>query len=421
MTHACTRWRRGATAAVAVGMLAMPVAFGAAFGVPESRTTAVRMDAPRTPSGVTRASPGETRDLTPEVTRRLDAAVRQVMREARVPGVTVGLFTPNRGSYVRSFGVADERSGRRMSPDLYMRIGSETKTFTVTALLQLVDRGVVRLDDPIGRYVDGVPGGDRITLHELAGMRSGLFDYSEDAAFLKALTSDPRRPFTPRELLGYSFSHPVRFPPGERFHYSNTNLVLLGLVVEKASGLPLGDFIRRNILAPAGLNHTLFPDGATFPDPHAQGYTNQTAAGKTEDAADWNPSWRWAAGAMISDLRDLRVWARTLATGRLSGGGALISPALQGERLSTPPTPFPGVGYGLGVFTVRGWIGHNGALPGYESLVVHLPSARTTLVVLLNTDIDHGGRASSTLFGEAITKIATPGHVFTLPAQPATG
>ncbi|MFJ8357789.1 serine hydrolase domain-containing protein [Streptomyces sp. NPDC093984] len=414
MTRACTRWRRGAVAAVAAGMLVVPVAGGTAFGAGRSPVTTVTAAAPPTPS----ASDG-LRDLTPAVTRQLDEAVRRVMREAHVPGVTVGLWTPHQGSYVRSFGVADQSSGRRMSPDLYLRIGSETKTFTVTALLQLVDRGRVGLDDPIGKYVDGVPGGDRITLRQLAGMRSGLFNYSQDPDFFKALTSDPRRSFTPRRLLDYAFRHPVLFPPGQKFDYSNTNTVLLGLVVEKAGGERLGDFIRKNILGPAGLHHTLFPLDAGFPTPHAQGYTDQTASGKVEDAADWNPSWAWAAGAMISDLRDLRVWARTVATGRLPGGGTLISPALQKERLTTPPTPIPGAGYGLGIFDVHGWIGHNGSLPGYESLTVHLPSARTTLVVLLNTDIDHAGQEPSTLFGEAITKLVTPGHVFDLPAQPA--
>jgi D-alanyl-D-alanine carboxypeptidase len=357
--------------------------------------------------------------LTSAVKERLDDAVQGVMREADVPGVTVGLWTPDRGSYVRSFGVADQRDGRSMAADLSMRIGSETKTFTVTALLQLADRGRVGLDDPIAKYVDGVPNGSRITLRQLAGMRSGLFNYTRDETFNKALTSDPRRSFTPRELLGYAFGHPALFPPGEKFDYSNTNLVLLGLVVEKAGGLPLRDFIRKNVLAPAGLDHSVFPVDAAFPVPHAQGYTDQTASGKVEDAADWNPSWAWAAGAMISDLRDLRAWARTVATGTLPDGGTLVSPAVQKQRLTTPSPPDPGAGYGLGLFNVHGWIGHNGSVPGYGSLTVYLPSSQATLVVLLNTDIDHDGEEPSTLFGEAITGIVTPRHVFDLPAQPA--
>ncbi|MGI5135123.1 MULTISPECIES: serine hydrolase domain-containing protein [unclassified Streptomyces] len=416
MTHVRRRLRSGAKTAAMVGALALPVVAGAAFGVPEPDATDVPVAVPHTLPDQG-PDPGVLQ-LTSAVKERLDDAVQGVMREADVPGVTVGLWTPDRGSYVRSFGVADQRDGRSMAADLYMRIGSETKTFTVTALLQLADRGRVRLDDPIAKYVDGVPNGSRITLRQLAGMRSGLFNYTRDETFNKALTSDPKRSFTPRELLGYAFGHPALFPPGEKFDYSNTNLVLLGLVVEKAGGLPLRDFIRKNVLAPAGLDHSVFPADAAFPVPHAQGYTDQTASGKVEDAADWNPSWAWAAGAMISDLRDLRTWARTVATGTLPDGGTLVSPAVQKQRLTTPSPPEPGSGYGLGIFNVHGWIGHNGSMPGYGSLTVYLPSSQATLVVLLNTDIDHDGEEPSTLFGEAITAIVTPRHVFDLPAQP---
>ncbi|MGW0998413.1 serine hydrolase domain-containing protein [Streptomyces sp. NPDC002520] len=414
MSHTSATPRRGAVVAVAVGTLMVPLA-GAPAGAAPASAPAVYSTAAPSPSP---AAP-DVRTLTPTVTRQLDVAVRNVMREAGIPGATVGIWTPDQGSYVRSFGVADKSDGRRMSPDLYMRIGSETKTFTVTALLQLVDRGRVGLDDPVGRYVAGVPNGDVITLRQLAGMRSGLFNYSEDDDFFKALTSDPRRSFTPRQLLDYSFRHPVLFPPGEKFSYCNTNLILLGLVVEKQSGQPLADYIHRHILDPAGMRHTLFPSGAEFPEPHAQGYTDQTADGKVADTADWNPSWGWAAGAMISTLDDLRVWARTVATGRLPDGRRLISAATQRERLITPRTPIPGTGYGLGIFDVHGWIGHNGSLPGYECLTVHLPSARATIVVLLNADIHHAGQEPSTLVGEAVTKIVSPGHVFDLPAEPA--
>ncbi|MFF9127258.1 serine hydrolase domain-containing protein [Streptomyces sp. NPDC014889] len=413
MTHACPRLRRAVVTATAVGVLVVPLAGGTASAGPAARPGAVTVTAPpgMSPTGVRKLSPG--------VVRQLDQAVLRVMRQAGVPGVTVGLWTPDQGEYVKSFGVADKSTGRKMSPELYMRIGSETKTFTVTALLHLVDRHKVRLDDPVGTYVAGVPNGNNITLRQLAGMRSGLFDYTADAGFRKALTSNPRQTFTPHQLLSYAFKHTARFPPGRKFDYSNTNLILLGLVVEKAGGRPLADYIATHVLRPAGLDETFFPAGAQFPRPHAHGYTNQTANGEVRDATGWNPSWAWAAGAMVSNLDDLRVWARTVATGVLPDGSRLISPASQKQRLTASPTSVPGAAYGLGIFDVRGWIGHNGSLPGYESLTVYLPSARTTLVVLLNSDIAEAGTEPSTLLGQAITKIVTPGHVFDLPARTA--
>ncbi|MFE1913802.1 serine hydrolase domain-containing protein [Streptomyces anandii] len=424
MTHACSRLCRSAVTVTAAGMLMVPAAAtGAAAGTgsPGGRITAATATVPGVPrvSGSSPSPSPDVRTLDAGVARQLDQAVRRVMRQAAVPGVTVGLWTPGRGQYVKSFGVADIGSGRKMSPDLFMRIGSETKTFTVTALLQLVDQHKVGLDDPIGKYVDGVPNGDRITLRDLAGMRSGLFNYSADDGFYKALTSDPQRSFTPQQLLGYAFRHPVLFPPGEKFYYSNTNLVLLGLVVEKMSGQSLADYIHARVLVPAGMDHTSFPAGTEFPQPHAQGYTNQTANGRVAATADWSSSWAWAAGAMISTLDDLHTWARTVATGVFPDGSTMVGPATQKQRLTTPPTAVPGAGYGLGIFDVQGWIGHNGSIPGYESLTVYLPSARTTLVVLLNTDIDYKGSEPSTLFGKAITEIVSPRHVFDLPAEPA--
>lgn len=391
--------------AVAAGLLMVPVGAGAGYAV----------DVPTPPAASGTAVTDEFPQLTPAVARQLDDAIRKVMEKAKVPGVQVALSAPGKGTYVRAFGLADKATGAPMTDRLNMRIGSETKTFTVTAMLKLVDEGRIGLDDPIGKYVKGVPNGDRITLRELAGMRSGLFNYSADEDFFKALTSDPDRPFTPQELLAYSFKHPVLFEPNAQFSYCNTNLILIGLVVEKISGQSLADYVNEKVVGPAGLKHTVFPTAAEFPSPHAQGYTDQTASGKTEDAAGWNPSWGWAAGAMISDLTDLRQWAKVVATGEL------LTPATQAERLDVVPA-LPGTGYGLGIFNVQGWIGHNGSLPGYQSLTVYNPQqSDATLVVLLNTDISAGGEEPSTLFGEAITKIVTPAHVYTLPAQPVTG
>ncbi|WP_369015713.1 serine hydrolase domain-containing protein [Streptomyces gottesmaniae] len=143
-----------------------------------------------------------------------------------------------------------------MTSDLFTRIGSETKTFTATALLQLVDDRRVRLDDPISRYVRGVPDGHRITLRHLAQMRSGLFPYSAAPDFVQALLSYPSRSFTPRELLAYAFRNPNTFAPGEEFQYSNTNFVLLGLVVEQVSGKRFADYLHQRVLRPAGLRRT---------------------------------------------------------------------------------------------------------------------------------------------------------------------
>ncbi|MFJ4792550.1 serine hydrolase domain-containing protein [Kitasatospora purpeofusca] len=377
-----------------------------AAGAPTLAGAAVPAVAPAGYGGV---EDDEARELSPELQARLDEAVQRVMREAGIPGVQVGLWLPGRGRYVRAFGVADQETGAPMTDRLNQRIGSETKTFTATAVLQLVDDGLVGLDEPIATYLDGVPCGEIITVRELLEMRSGLFPYSADADFGNDFLGDPQRVFTPQELLAYGYKHDNVFPPGTRYQYSNSNYILLGLLVEKLSGQSIEQFVHDRITAPSGLEHTLYPEGTALPVPYAHGYTDQTLSGEIADSTHWNPSWAWSAGAMVSDLRDLKHWAKDLAT------GTLLSPATQEQRLKMLPTGIPGADYGLGIFNIGGWIGHNGSLPGYESLTVYLPEECATLVLLLNSDITAQNSEPSTLVGKAVTSIVTPDHVYDIP------
>ena len=358
------------------------------------------------------ASSEAARPIPDALAQRLDTSVNQAMTAAAIPGAIVGMWGPD-GSYVRAFGVADKATRAPMKTAFYSRIGSVTKTFTVTGVLQLADQGKLGLDDPIAKFVDGVPQGDKITLRQLARMQSGLFSYSESTAFQQVMFADPRRAFTPHELLNYAFAQPNRFPPGEGFEYCNTTTVLLVLVVEKVSGQPLHSYIHDHIVAPLGMSNTSFPTTNAFPEPHSQGYTVQTADGKEAAATDWNPSWGWAAGAMISTLDDMHVWAPALATGKL------LSPQMQTQRLQTVGSPGmpPQDGYGLGIFNIGGWIGHNGSLPGYQTVAVYLPQKQTTLVILINTDITYQGGEPGTALATAITKELTPDHIYSFGPQ----
>jgi D-alanyl-D-alanine carboxypeptidase len=392
--------RSTAFAAIAVLLLATS-------GCADEPTT---QPSPTAPPASPSADPAKP--MSDAVAQRLDTAVNQAMTAVNVPGAIIGVWGPD-GSYVRAFGVADKATGAPMKTDFYHRIGSQTKTFTATGVLQLADQGKVALDDPIAKYIDGVPQGDKITLRQLLRMQSGLYNYSESPAFQQAMFADPRTPFSPQELLGFAFAEPNVFPPGEGFLYCNTNYILLGLVVEKVSGKPLQDYVRDHILTPLGMSHTSFPTTNAFPEPHAQGYTVQTADGKETTATDWDPSWGWAAGAMISTLDDMHIWAPALATGRL------LSPEMQAQRLQTVGAPGlpPQDGYGLGIFNLGGWIGHNGSLPGYQTVSVYLPQTQTTMVILINTDIEHEGGEPSTSLATAITKELTPDHIYTLSAE----
>ncbi|MFD7560149.1 serine hydrolase domain-containing protein [Streptomyces sp. NPDC059835] len=368
-------------------------------------------------AGQAPAAPPGRAGIDPATAEKLDDAITATMREAGIPGVGVGLWVDGGGSYERAFGTADKTAGTPMKTELFTRIGSVTKTFTVTGVLRLVDEGKVRLDAPISTYLAGVPGGDRITVRQLAEMRSGLYDYTQDKTWLAAYKADPHRSWTPKQLLDIAFAHPARFAPGARWMYSNTNTVLLGLLVEKVSGQPLHTYLDEHVLEPAGLDDTSLPTGSAMPSPYAHGYTNFTPDGTTVDASTWNPSWAWAAGAMISTMDDLHTWVPTLVNGRLPDGDRLLEPGTQAQRLRTVPTGYPDVRYGLGIADIDGWIGHNGELPGYETIAVRLPQARTTMVIVVNSDIDGKFGNLSSLIGNTVTKIVTPEHVWSLPAQ----
>ena len=159
-------------------------------------------------------------------------------------------------------------------------------------------------------------------------------------------------------------------------------------------------------------NRTTFPTTNAFPEPHPQGYSKATADGTEAAATDWNPAWGWAAGAMISTLDDMRIWAPALAT------GVLLSPAMQTQRLQTlrMPGQSPGETYGLGTFNLGGWIGHNGSVPGYQAVSVYLPKKQTTLVILTNTDISYQGSEPCTPLATAVTTVLSPDHVYTIDA-----
>ncbi|MFE5769619.1 serine hydrolase domain-containing protein [Streptomyces sp. NPDC056485] len=361
-------------------------------------------------AGTGSASASVRADFDPATVGKLDAAITKIMKQTGMPGLNIGLWMPGRGVYEKSFGVADKQTGTPMKSDLYTRVGSVTKTFTVTGVLQLVDQGKAGLDDPISRYVSGVPGGDSITLRQLADMRSGLFDYTTDEKWLAGVRADPHRAYTPRQLVDIGFSHPPNFEPGAKWEYSNTNTILLGMLIEKVSGQSLDDYLREHVFAPLKLNDTSLPTDSAMPDPHAHGYTNFTPKGTVADATNWNPSWAWAAGGIISGLDDLHTWAPALADGRL------LTPATQAERLRTLPIGVvPGASYGLGILDFNGWLGHNGELPGYETIAAQLPAEKATLVVLVNSDIDYRGKNLSSMIANAVTSIVTPDHLWPAP------
>jgi D-alanyl-D-alanine carboxypeptidase len=252
-------------------------------------------------------------------------------------------------------------------------------------IMQLAEQGKVSLDDAIDKYVPGVPNGDRVTLRLLANMTSGVASYTRSTKFTDKYFAHPETIFTPPELLAVGISESPLFEPGAQFDYSNTNTVLLGMVIEKVTGQKIGDVFAQNVFARLGLANTSWPgDSPDLPAPHAQGYTLQGSGtpDNPANATNWNPAWGWTAGEIISNIDDLLVYGRALGTGQ-----GLLSPATQAERLRS----FPGAaGYGIGVGCIDGWVGHTGELPGFNTSVFYDTRSDVTVIVEVNSDIASG-------------------------------
>jgi D-alanyl-D-alanine carboxypeptidase len=327
------------------------------------------------------------------------ALVRQAMADERIPGVNVGVWIPGRGTYLRAFGAANRRTGAALRLRDHVRIASITKTFVATAALELVDQGRLRLGDHLARFVRGIPNGREITVRQLLGMTAGVYDYTMDAGFTRRLDRNPLLPFGPRDAIAIVRRHRPNFAPGLRVEYSDSNYVLLGLIVEKVTHRPLARVVRRTVLAPLRLGHTSFPTTPAIPSPFARGYYAETdGQGRLRDVTAFNPDVAGAAGAMISTLGDLHRWARALAT------GTLLRTATQTRRLHFRPIPNPGglaVGYGLGIFKIAGFIGHNGAIFGYNTAAFYLPAARATIVVEANKSTNFSSEALDIFVGIA--------------------
>src|SRR4029453_13754270 len=223
-------------------------------------------------------------------------------------------------------GVAARRTGRPMRPELHFRAGSLTKSLVATVVLQLVAEGRLSLQDSLQRWLPGIlPYGEQVTIRQLLNHTSGVpHNWATVEQTLYRSPGGRFRVWTPRELVALVADQPPGFPPGTAWSYSNTGYLLLGLVVETASGSTLGQELHRRIFGPLGLHGTSFPETSPgIPSPRSRGYSlplgpqGEPLDGPLLDLTAQNPSWAWAAGALVSALEDLTGFLRALLGGRL--------------------------------------------------------------------------------------------------------
>jgi len=323
-----------------------------------------------------------------------------------VPGVLVGAWDGSGGSYVHGFGAANLATHRRFTAADHVRIGSNTKTFVISVLLQLVDEGRISLDDPISRFNLGVaiPDAEHITVRELCQMRSGLFEAYDTPEFDRMHVT-PQTVFDPRQVIGWAVGQKPYFAPGTGYHYSNTNYLILGLIIESITLHPIGEEIRARLLAPLHLAQTSWPTTQAMPTPWAHGY-GKTKSGGWEDVSNTIPiSLMGAAGEMISTLPDMRRWVELMVRGRTSAA------ATQRARLDCVPIGKGNMSFGLGLGCSAGWYGYTGGLPGYNTAAYYFPAANITLVVFVTLQEDNPQPGVANTMVRDIARILIPDNV----------
>ncbi|QLQ40535.2 serine hydrolase domain-containing protein [Micromonospora robiginosa] len=294
-------------------------------------------------------------------------------------------FTVRAG--VREFGNDDP-----VPTDGKFRIACITKVFVATVLLQLVAEGRIDLDKPIGEYLPGLlPQGGEVAVRNLLQHTSGLYNHAD--AFQRPgdrFERDRYKHFAPEDLVKIAADKPLNFTPGSTFEYSNTNYIVLGLLIKAVTGRSYAEEIRTRIIEPLGLRDTVLPgDDPHIPGSHARGYMK--IKGRSVDVTEMNPSEACSAGEMISTTKDLDTFLVALVTGKL-----LKPEQLEQMKTTVPPewvTLPMSNGYGLGfmpLVTERGlslW-GHGGGIPGYATFIGATLDGRQRLESSITLDID---------------------------------
>ncbi|MFF9106875.1 serine hydrolase domain-containing protein [Streptomyces sp. NPDC014805] len=332
---------------------------------------------------------------------RHDATRKAVQAQVAlgVPGVTL-TAAQGRHTWSTTAGTGDLRTGApRSAADRY-RVGSITKTFVATVLLQLEAEGRLSLDDTVEKWLPGVLDtngydGSKITVRMLLNHTSGVYDYTEDPAVLETYFSKDGfyahrfDRISPQQLLAIALSHERYFAPGASWHYSNTNYLLAAQIVEKVTGRGYGEEIRRRIIAPLHLTGTLVPGTRpTLPEPSSRAYgkLSRETTGPTYDVTELNPALAYGSGEMISDSADLNRFYRALLGGRL-----LPAAQLKEMKTTVEVEGAPNARYGLALIDrrlscgVHVW-GHDGGIHGSTSVAATTADGRHAVTFNLNGD-----------------------------------
>ncbi len=353
----------------------------------------------------------------PSVVARADALddyIQQEMHHRRIPGLAVALVHRNGEVDTRAYGQANIESGSPVTSSSVFEIGSLTKQFTAAAVLMLVEEGRLSLEDKTSAHLTGIPAGwQAVTIRQLLNHTSGIKDFLDQPGFNAMRRSD----HTPNDLLALVTGEPLDFPPGAKFEYSNSNYLLLGMLIEHLSGQPYGQFLHDRIFAPLGMHHTRTNKSAEIIVGRVRGYTR--VPGQTQNAVFFSPTNAFGAGNLISNITDLARWDAALYEGKL------LTPESYRE-LWTPSSasqadgdPY-GFGWDIKTENEHRLFAHAGNITGFSSAILHYPDDHFTLIVLTNLGFFNAERLALSIAREVEPTLVHPLPVAVEDPDPKT-
>jgi len=324
---------------------------------------------------------------------------------AGIPGVALVIQAGNQ-TVKMARGVEDRATGAPLTADHHFRPGSVAKSVLSAITLQLVDEGKLRLSDTVESQLPGmVTGNSHATIEQVLRLQSGIFDHVSDPRYLAPyLGGDFAYAYTPQQLLALSNDHPPLFPPGERFNYSNTNYVIVGLIIEKHTGLRLAEAVAQRITGPLGMGATTMSLVSEMAAPFAHGYL--VGMGDPIDVTGISASSAFGHGNIVSTPPNLNTFYAALASGQIVKPAQLPAMFAPDARIET--------NYGMGVwvwddFPCGAWVGHDGAAPGFDSFSYSRRDGRRQVAVLatsLTVDDKAGDEAAHQAWKDLVTGAA---------------
>lgn len=306
------------------------------------------------------------------------AILDEAVAATGAPGGVMGIMSPTMWAAGAS-GQANRETGEAMTPDMKVRIASMSKTFTATVIMKLADEGLLNLDDTLERWLPGViERSDEITIRMILNHTAGIHDHQSTPTLVDRMLNDSEHQWSQQEVLDLIGSSPLDFTPGTSYSYSNAGYYILGVIVERATGMTFQEALDEYVLSRKGLSHTEIIAGSAAGSP-TQFYCIPLHATEVANVTNWNLSWNWTAGAGVTTVSDMLYFLDLLFVEDLLSPGAK-------QDMTTVTSPANQYGFGMNVKSYRGKVvySHGGANPGNVGTWAFIPELNAGLFVDFN-------------------------------------